>query len=206
MNSNKIVKIVTVVVLLILIISASKISFAGITPDQLTGDDSVELDTDLIDKIPEFVRVAGMFISVGALMVIGIRYITGSIEEKANYKKSMMPYIIGCFILFGASILAPEVKELFGNLGTEPEEIGNNVLGIIQIVGTLITFMVLMILGIKYMMGSVEEKSEYKRSMLPYVIGVVLLFGAVNIAAAIYDVVPKSTELTKFEERKDWLG
>lgn len=197
MNRKITIKMLAVILLtIILIIISSNISFAGITPDQLTGDDSVELDTDFIDKLTEFIRIVGMFIAVGALMVIGIKYITGSIEEKANYKKSMMPYIIGCFVLFGAAYLAPEIKDLFDNMGSDTAEIGNNILGIIQIVGTLITFGVLMILGIKYMMGSVEEKAEYKRSMLPYIIGVVLLFCAVNITAAIYDVV---TESTNFE-------
>lgn len=60
--------------------------------------------------------------------------------------------------------------------------IGNNILGIIQVVGTVIAVGVLMVIGIKYMMGSAEEKAEYKKTMLPYLIGAVILFAAVNIA------------------------
>ncbi len=63
--------------------------------------------------------------------------------------------------------------------------VGNNVLGIIQIVGTVIAVGVLMVLGIKYMMGSAEEKAEYKKTMLPYIIGAVILFAAVNLAKAV---------------------
>ncbi len=64
-------------------------------------------------------------------------------------------------------------------------DVGNNVLGVIQIVGTIIAVGVLMVLGIKYMMGSAEEKAEYKKTMLPYVIGAVILFAAVNLAKAV---------------------
>lgn len=46
-----------------------------------------------------------------------------------------------------------------------------------------------MILGIKYMMGSIEERASYKKSMLPYFIGAILLFGAVNITAVLYDTL-----------------
>ena len=72
--------------------------------------------------------------------------------------------------------------------------VGNNVLGIIQIVGTIIAVGVLMVLGIKYMMGSAEEKAEYKKTMLPYVIGAVILFAAVNIANAVVSLIPTTTK------------
>ena len=62
----------------------------------------------------------------------------------------------------------------------------NTVLGVIQVAGTLFAVGTLMVLGIKYMMGSIEEKAQYKKSMLPYVIGAVFVFSAVNIATVVY--------------------
>ena len=66
--------------------------------------------------------------------------------------------------------------------------IGNTILGIIQVIGTVIAVGVLMVLGIKYMMGSAEEKAEYKKTMIPYLIGAVLLFAAVNIASYVVNI------------------
>ncbi len=66
--------------------------------------------------------------------------------------------------------------------------IGNNILGIIRVVGTVIAVGVLMVIGIKYMMGSAEEKAEYKKTMLPYLIGAVILFAAVNIASYVVGI------------------
>lgn len=71
----------------------------------------------------------------------------------------------------------------------ETEDIGNIILGVIQVVGTVVAIAILMMLGIKYMMGSVEERASYKKSMLPYLIGAILLFGAVNLTATIYSAV-----------------
>ena len=41
------------------------------------------------------------------------------------------------------------------------------------------------ILGIKYMLGSVDEKSEYKKDMIPYFVGAILLFGITAIVKAL---------------------
>jgi len=38
------------------------------------------------------------------------------------------------------------------------------------------------------MMGSTEEKAEYKKSLLPYVIGAGLVFAASTIAQIVYNV------------------
>ena len=69
------------------------------------------------------------------------------------------------------------------NSANSVSNIGNNILGIIQVVGTVVAVGVLMVLGIKYMMGSAEEKAEYKKTMIPYLIGAILLFAAVNLAS-----------------------
>ncbi len=64
---------------------------------------------------------------------------------------------------------------------------GNQILGTIQTVGVLIAVGILMVLGIKYMMGSAEEKASYKKTMMPYIVGAVLLFGASAFAGIVYD-------------------
>ena len=65
--------------------------------------------------------------------------------------------------------------------------IGNKVIGFLQVGGSVLAVGVLVVLGIKYMMGSAEEKAEYKKTMVPYIVGAVLIFGAVNIGGWIYD-------------------
>ena len=63
----------------------------------------------------------------------------------------------------------------------------------VQAIGSIISVLVLVILGIKYMMGSAEEKAEYKKTMIPYLIGAILVFAASNIAGVMYNV---STSIT----------
>ena len=65
---------------------------------------------------------------------------------------------------------------------------GGSVAGVIQIVGTIVSVGVMMILGIRYMVASADEKAEYRERMLPYFIGAVLLFGASNIVKVIFNI------------------
>ena len=66
-------------------------------------------------------------------------------------------------------------------------KVGKKVMGIVNTVGVVVAVVILMVLGIKYMMGSAEEKAEYKKTMMSYIIGAVLIFGATTIANAIYN-------------------
>ena len=67
----------------------------------------------------------------------------------------------------------------------------NTAIGLLQITGTGISVIVVSILGIKYLLASPSEKADTKKSILPIVIGCVLLFGAVNLIAAINDFAIK---------------
>lgn len=65
-------------------------------------------------------------------------------------------------------------------------KIGGEIIGIIQSIGTIVSVIILVVVGIKYMIGSAEERAEYKKTMMPYVVGSILLFGAVTIATLVY--------------------
>lgn len=69
--------------------------------------------------------------------------------------------------------------------GGKVAEIGNVIIGGIQLIGSIISVIVLILLGIKYMTGSVEEKAEYKQTMIPYLIGAIMLFAITNLLAII---------------------
>lgn len=68
-------------------------------------------------------------------------------------------------------------------------KIGSSIAGIIQVVGIITSVIVLMVLGIKYMMGSAEEKAEYKKTFIPYIVGAIILFAATAFAKTIYNWV-----------------
>lgn len=73
-------------------------------PPALTDEDT-DIVTDKTSVITNFIGVLGIIVSVIALILIGIKFMIGSVEEKADYKKSMIPYLIGVFVFFATTQL-----------------------------------------------------------------------------------------------------
>ena len=79
-------------------------------------------------------------------------------------------------------------SNISGSAKTSIDNFGQDVIKIIATVGSIISVLMLIVLGIKYMIGSTEERAEYKKSLFPYFIGAVLLFGASTLAGIIYNI------------------
>ena len=93
---------------------------------------------------------------------------------------------MGASVVYADGITPDKLKPSYQGTG-DIQTVGQKIMGIINTVGVVIAVVILMILGIKYMMGSAEEKAEYKKTMIPYIIGAVLIFGATTIANAVFN-------------------
>lgn len=75
-----------------------------------------------------------------------------------------------------------------GTMANTDSRIGNvinNVIGLLQMVGSGIALIVITLLGMKYILASPSEKADVKKAIMPIIIGCILLFGAVNLMAAV---------------------
>lgn len=63
--------------------------------------------------------------------------------------------------------------------------IGIKMLKILNSIATVLSVIIFSVLGVKYMLGSVEEKADYKKNLVPYVIGAILVFGITRIVSII---------------------
>lgn len=75
-----------------------------------------------------------------------------------------------------------------GTTPTEFRQKANKVIGIIQVCGSIFSVIALIAIGIRYMFSSIEEKAEYKKTMMGYIIGCVMVFCLTNILAFVYDL------------------
>lgn len=64
----------------------------------------------------------------------------------------------------------------------------NLVVSIMRIVGITIAVLMLLVLAIKYMTSAAGERADIKKHAIVYVVGAVLLFGAVGILGMINDL------------------
>lgn len=64
-------------------------------------------------------------------------------------------------------------------------------LTIFQVIGSITSVICIIVIGVRYMMGSVEEKAQYKKTLMPYLIGAVLIFATTNVLSIVYNVTIK---------------
>ena len=59
------------------------------------------------------VRTIGESVAVVMMLIIGIKYVLGSVEEKAEYKQTMWPYILGAVLIFAGAALTDIIYKAF---------------------------------------------------------------------------------------------
>lgn len=82
-------------------VSDDSIKIAPYQYDPQKGTIDEESKASLKSKVGvvlRWLRVIASIVSVVALMIIGIKYIIGSVEQKAKYKETLYPYVVGCLI------------------------------------------------------------------------------------------------------------
>ncbi len=114
---------------------------------------------------------------------------------KHKYLIIMIILLVALIIPINACVMASDVG--LGDLSNYAKEQGSSekftdmvgtILGVVQTVGSVISIICLIVLGIKYMMGSVEEKANYKKTLLPYVLGAIMVLGISNFINVIYKI------------------
>lgn len=99
-------------------------------------------------------------------------------------------FIIIYILSFSMTVLGQEIDPI-AVIGSGPNpssggvttlyELGNIILGILQYIGVGVSVIACLILAIKYMYTSVDDKAEVKKKLVPVIIGGFLVFGAVQL-------------------------
>lgn len=108
---KKAIKIMSVIMVIAMLVSIATPIFAksagdftGLNVDyNVSGGNKI---SDIGGKILSIITIIGIVVSVLVIAGLGIKYITGSAEEKAEYKKSFVPLLVGMVLLLGASSIA----------------------------------------------------------------------------------------------------
>ena len=110
MNTKNITKIVTFIMIIMMLLTISANVFAATTINTYTSADNTAFDT-IWTKIVGVIRSAGYAVSVGALVALGIKYMIGSTEERSEYKKSMIPYVVGAVLVFSTATILGYIQK-----------------------------------------------------------------------------------------------
>ena len=123
MKKTKVVTI-TMILIVTILLMINPIVNATIDPDEfdpsknpITVEDTKAV-TNVAGPIINIIATIGIVVSIIGLMIIGIKYMIGTVEEKAEYKKTMIPYIVGIFMIVGTTQLLNIIYKIVINMNT----------------------------------------------------------------------------------------
>lgn len=114
-NTKKI--ILCVLMFMFVLLFFRTISFAGDTLDPDNYHTTLKYDdaTYIFDKGGELLKILrdiAAIVSVLTLSIIGVRYMVGSVEQKAEYKQTMMPVVVGCILIASLSAILTLIQSV----------------------------------------------------------------------------------------------
>ena len=116
---KKRVRIFSIIMLIIITLSSfmSTISYADlINPNDYnpnnSNDEVPEKFTNMVGIIATTIQTIGVILSVIVIGLLGIKYMTGSVEERADYKKSMIPFLVGTVLIVAVGTIIRIVNDL----------------------------------------------------------------------------------------------
>lgn len=90
-------------------------------------------------------------------------------------------------ICFATQLKPDSIKPDYSGIDTKGiQSTASKIMGLIRNIAVIAGVLIIGILGLKYMIGSTEERVEYKKSFMPLIIGIVVVMGATQIATMIF--------------------
>lgn len=120
MKKQTIIKILITIFLaisILIIISNTNICLAlgDVAEDWGNYKPTIQASKSLDEKVGSIlsvIRAIGIVVSIVTLMGIGIKFMVGSADEKANYKQALMPWLIGAIMVFAITTLPSLIYNL----------------------------------------------------------------------------------------------
>ena len=115
MNKKKIVKILSIALMVVMIAMCLQNVVLADMPDpsSIKGTNSGTTYTkfnSVLNTILGIAQVIGVAVAIIMLIVLAIKYISSAPNDKAEIKKHAVMYIVGAIVLFGASGLLQIIK------------------------------------------------------------------------------------------------
>ena len=119
-KNKKIIMFIITIFTIAFMIIIPIISKATIDPNDFQPGNPSQTDVtkiaNIVNPIIGTIKVAGIVIAVIILTIIGIKFMTGSIEEKAEYKKVLPGYFISAIMVVAISQFIAVIIDIVTNI------------------------------------------------------------------------------------------
>ena len=113
------------IIFILLMVCVSLFNFAEATDwdnvDAFDSKHASKVDSaarQIVGAALNVIRIAGTGISIIMITVIGVKYMMAAPSERADIKKSAIPFVIGAIVLFAGSQIVGIIKDFSGTIGS----------------------------------------------------------------------------------------
>lgn len=168
-----------------------------------SGKTTVGISSNVIDGIADMVEMIGTAIIAVATVVIGIRYILGTVEGKVQAKESLMNLLVACLFFFGWTSIRGIL--ITGNATGQGGISGANtgliffdgdlkttfsrIFTLVVTIGKVLTVLAIIYMGVKYIFAGADAKAQLKQKSPALIIGIILIFCATTFLGIIANVI-----------------
>lgn len=147
----------------------------------------------VITEFSNMVNVVGTTVIVLVTIFLGIKYMFGSFEAKADVKESLVNLIVACIFFFGWSsiwnLLFSGGEFVFSKGATSYTTVVARVFNTLTSIANLLAIGAIFYIGIKYIFAGAQGKADLKGKSGQFIIGIVLAFCSVGFLNYISNLV-----------------
>lgn len=150
----------------------------------------------IIDVFLDMINVVGTTVIVVATIVLGIKYIIGTVDTRTSAKEGLITLLVACVFFFGwtgiSNLLYP--GENYNFIFTDSSDtIYKNMVGRLfstfSYVANIVSILLIIYVGIKYILAGANGRAELKGRSIYFLIGVILIFATTNVLSFISELV-----------------
>lgn len=143
----------------------------------------------LVTELSDMIFNVGNMIFIVVTSILGVKYIFGSAEGKAQIKDSLITLIVAALFFYGWSAISNllDIGGLLasGTFESTAAKIYNTVLFIVNLAAIAGVIWI----GVKYMLSSAEGRAEIKTSWGPLILGIIMVYATVWFLSTIISTV-----------------
>ena len=149
---------------------------------------------DIVNEFIDMVNVIGTTIIVIATIVLGIKYIFGSVDSKADVKESLITLFVACIFFFGwtsiKNVLFPNNNfALISNSDTTYKDLVGRVFSLVVYFANVAAILGVIYVGVRYIFSGANGRAELKGKAIYFLIGIILTFATVSFLTFLSTVI-----------------
>ncbi len=94
----------------------------------------------------------------------------------------VMTIVLSLSVVFAGNI---NLGDYDGTSVSALDTASNAIIGMLQVVATVVAIAMLLFVGMKFMMAAPAEKANLKGALIPYIVGAILIFAAIPLLSMI---------------------